>query len=113
MKISPLSLLILLVASFMVQPGVFAQSSGDLIPQNLDKRAQTGFKFLSVSLDARAAAMGDALTAIDNQGATAMMYNPAAMARMDGKIDVTFGQVQWIADIKYNMGAAAFKTSYG
>jgi hypothetical protein len=113
MKIFALSLLILLVASFMVQPGVFAQSTEDLIPQNLDKRAQTGFKFLSVSLDARAAAMGDALTAIDNQGATAMMYNPAAMARMDHKIDVTFGQVQWIADITYNMGAAAFKTRYG
>jgi hypothetical protein len=113
MKRFTISLLILLVTSVTMLPQVFAQSPEDLIPQDLDKRAQTGFKFLSVSIDARAAALGDALTAIDNLGAVAMFYNPASMSRLNRNVDVAFGQVQWIGDINYNAGAAAFRTSYG
>lgn len=106
-------LLTLLVTLFMVLPAVFAQNNDDLIPRNLDKRAQTGFKFLSVPVDARGAALGDALTAIEGLGASAMFYNPASMARLERKMDVVFGQVKWIADINYNVGAAAFPTPYG
>lgn len=105
--------LILLVTSLMVLPQVLAQAPGELIPQDPEKRGQTGFKFLSVSVDARAAALGDALTSVEDLGATAMFYNPSGMARMNNNVDLTFGQVQWVADITYNMGAAAFRTPYG
>ena len=44
-----------------------------------ERRAQAGFKFLSVSPDARAAAMGDAYSAL-RIGSSAMFYNPASMA---------------------------------
>jgi long-subunit fatty acid transport protein len=113
MKRFTISSLILLVTSVMMLPQVFAQTPDELIPPDLDKRAQTGLKFLSVSIDARAAALGDALTAIDNLGAVAMFYNPASMSRLNRNFDVTFGQVKWIGDINYNAGAAAFRTSYG
>ena len=62
-----------------------------------DKLAQTGMKFLSFSPDARAAALGDAMTA-KTGGAASLFYNPAGMARIEG-MNVTVGQTQWIADI--------------
>ena len=77
-----------------------------------EKLAQTGFKFLSVSVDARAAAMGDALTASE-MGSVSMFYNPAGMARLNGAFDVAGGQTRWIADINYNMAALAFSPSDG
>jgi hypothetical protein len=79
------------------------------------KLAQTGMKFLNVSLDARATALGEAITALD-AGASSMFYNPAGMARMTGLADVALGQVQWIADIKHNYAAVSlspFNGEYG
>lgn len=81
-----------------------------------DRRAQTTMKFLTISLDARAAAMGSALTAEDHAGATAMFYNPAGMARLgegDGFASVSLGQVQWLADFTYNHLSAAFSPAGG
>ena len=70
------------------------------------KLAQTGMKFLSLSVDPRAAAMGDAVTSLD---ADAMMifYNPAGMSRLDSPFAVRVVQTQWIADINYNQAALA------
>ncbi len=71
------------------------------------KLAQTGMKFLSVGMNARQAALADAFTAADANSA-AMFYNPAGMARLDGKADISLGSVNWIADIKeYSVSAAA------
>lgn len=71
-----------------------------------ERRAQTGMSFLSVSVDARAAALGDAVTA--QEGASySMFYNPAGMARMDGDGKATFGHMQWIAGMQYNYASAA------
>ncbi|MEL6443974.1 MAG: PorV/PorQ family protein [Bacteroidota bacterium] len=73
-----------------------------------DKLAQTGMKFLSISADPRAAAMGSAATA--REGGSAMLfYNPAGMVRFDGAVDAMFGQTQWIADISYNFGSIAYR----
>ena len=83
---------------------------GQDIPR--EKRAQTGFKFLSVSPDARAAGMGDAYSSIKG-GSTAMFYNAAAMGWYDRKVDVAGGQIQWIADVNYIVGSAAINTNYG
>ena len=71
------------------------------------KLAQTGMKFLNVSLDARASAFGDAITSLETNS-SAMFYNPAAMARLEGFADVTLGSTQFIADIKYYNAAVAF-----
>ncbi len=72
------------------------------------KLAQTGMKFLNVSLDARASAFGDAITSIETNNSSAMFYNPASMARFSGLADITLGSTQFIADIKYYNAAVAF-----
>jgi hypothetical protein len=76
------------------------------------KLAQTGMKFLSVSTDARISALGDAGTAIEGNSVS-MFYNPAAMGFLGGFADVSLGQVDWIADIKYVHGGAAFSPANG
>ena len=83
---------------------------GQDIPR--ERRAQTGFKFLSVSPDARAAAMGDAYSAL-KVGSSAMFYNPASMAYPTRKVQLSAGQIQWIADVTYNMGSVALNTDWG
>ena len=76
------------------------------------KRAQTSMKFLSVSPDARASGMGDAVTSLD-MGANAAFYNPASMANIEGKYAVTGGVVQWITDINYNSASFVYKPADG
>lgn len=72
------------------------------------KLAQAGFKFLNLSLDARAAGMSDAITSLHG-GAEAMFYNTAAMAWMERTTNASFGMVQWIADIDYYYGGIAIR----
>ncbi len=89
-------------------------SANNLFGQQ-QKLAQTGLKFLSVSLDARASGFGDAVTSLEYNSA-AMFYNPAGMARMNTFTSVAVGQTQWIADIKYQYGSislAPFDGDYG
>lgn len=78
-----------------------------------DKRAQTGLKFLSTSLDARASGMGSALTAELNGSAMSLFYNPGSMAGMENQISVGLGVTQFIADINYSAGAVAYRPSGG
>ncbi len=77
-----------------------------------EKLAQTGMKFLSVSVDARAAGLGDAMTALTSDAA-ALFYNPAGMAFQESGLNATFGQVQWIAEIDYNAAAVSFRPMNG
>ncbi len=99
---------ILLMLCLFLVPTASAQiDPGDV---DTDKIAQTGFKFLEVSTDARAAALGDALTAFENSSSSAMFYNPAGMANLDGQFSAAFGMTQWIADINYNSASAAYNT---
>ena len=65
------------------------------------KLAQTGFQFLSVTSDARAGGMGDAMTTFHANSA-ALFFNPAGMSRQKSFIDLSFSQNQWIADINHN-----------
>jgi hypothetical protein len=71
-----------------------------------EKLAQTGMKFLSTSLDPRAAALGDAVTALDG-GSEMLFYNPAGMASQTTLMTAAFGQLDWIADIKYDQASLA------
>ena len=76
------------------------------------KLAQTAMKFLSVSVDPRAAALGDALTAIDH-GSSSLFYNPSGMAWQESYIDLALGQTQWIADINYSVGSLSIRPGSG
>ena len=76
-----------------------------------DKLAQTGMKFLSFSPDARAAALGDAVTA-KTGGASSLFYNPAGMARIEG-MNLSAGQANWIAGITYNAVGVAYASDAG
>ncbi|HMB93398.1 MAG TPA: PorV/PorQ family protein [Rhodothermales bacterium] len=77
-----------------------------------EKLAQTGMKFLSVSVNARAAGMGDAMTALEG-GSAMMFYNPAGMAYQQTFANVAFGQAQWISDIDYNFGSFSLRPAGG
>lgn len=98
-------ILILLAAPAEAQDGI----DDDL---ETDRLAQTGMKFLSVSISPRAAAMGDAITA-EERRSSAIFYNPAGAARMDQTVHVSLAQVDWIADHEYNAGAIAFRPGAG
>lgn len=85
----------------------------DAYGQSRNKRAQTTMKFLSVSTNARATAMGTAMTSVESNAAYAMLYNPATLSRLPQKVDMSFGMVNWIDGIDYNMGAIAYRPSDG
>lgn len=70
------------------------------------KLAQTGFQFLGVSSDARAAAMGEAFTTVEGQS-SALFYNPAGLARLSSVIDMTASHNSWIADITHQAFSVA------
>jgi len=79
------------------------------------KLAQTGMKFLNMSVDARVSAFGDAVTSLENNSVS-MFYNPASMARLEHLTDVTLGSTKFIADINYYHAAVAiapFDGDYG
>lgn len=95
---------------------IAVSGAGDLMGQGMleerTKLAQTGMQFLSVSVDARAAAMGDAMTAQD-VSSVAMFYNPASMASMNHSVHVALGRNQWIAGINHNLASIAFRPANG
>lgn len=104
-----LSLVALVALAATLGPGstVHAQQVIDR-----EKLAQTGFKFLSVTADARSAAMGGAATAREG-GAEMMFSNPSGMAWIEDGTDVALSQTQWIADINHNYGSVAIRPSGG
>jgi hypothetical protein len=76
------------------------------------KLAQTGFQFLSVVSDARASAMAEAMTSLEI-GSSALFFNPAGMANMEGFLDITASDNQWIADIRHNTFSLALSPANG
>lgn len=83
--------------------------------QKNEKLAQAGLKFLSVSLDPRSSAMGDAVTSLTS-GSISQLYNPASMSELNGMTDFAFGTTKWIADINYiygTVGLNLFDGDYG
>jgi hypothetical protein len=93
--------------------GILLFASGNA--QEDQKLAQASFHFLSVTSDARAAAMANAVTSLQI-GSSAMFFNPAGMSDMKNFLDVSISSNQWIADIKHStLGVAIcpFKGNYG
>ena len=80
--------------------------------QEKEKDAQTGFQFISVTSDARASALGEALTA-SGTGSSALFFNPAGLSHMQGRFDASFSINQWIADIQHNTMGIALRPMRG
>ncbi len=76
------------------------------------KLAQTGFQFLSVQTDARAAAMGEAFTTISGSSSS-LFFNPAGIADVSGMVDISFSTMEWIANINYNSLSMAYNPDRG
>lgn len=103
-------LYIFIIALFL---GGFWNSAG--LSQENSKLAQTGFQFLSVVSDAKAAAMAEAMTSLEI-GSSALFFNPAGMANMTQFIDITASNNRWIADITHNtlsLAISPVKGRYG
>lgn len=75
------------------------------------KRGQTSMKFLSMSTSARASAMANAQTALDDNGSYAVFYNPAGLAHIDGRFSFSGSNLEWIAGINYVTTSLAYKTN--
>lgn len=87
-------------------------SSQNLISQDNTKIAQTGFQFLTVGTDARAAALGEAYNTTEGSS-NSLFYNPAGMARQNSFINLSLNRMQWIADITYLSGTLGFDIEDG
>ncbi|MEJ2634080.1 MAG: PorV/PorQ family protein [Calditrichia bacterium] len=77
-----------------------------------NKLAQTGLKFLTVPMDARASAMAGAMTSMPGSS-NSLFFNPAGMAELEYAGDFSLGQVKWIGDINYVFGSIAFRPMQG
>jgi len=105
---------LLLIAALVLVPSAFGQAG--LTPDTeveTEKRAQTVMKFLITSVDARASALGSALTAEFSGSSVSMFYNPASMAFMEGQGHASLGITEFIADINYNIASAAYRPGGG
>lgn len=76
------------------------------------KLAQTGFQFLTVVSDARAAAMGNAVNSL-SLGSSSIFFNPAGLAEMDRAVDVSVSDNQWIAGIRHTTASLALRPAKG
>jgi hypothetical protein len=81
--------------------------------QENQKLAQTGFQFLSVTSDARGAAMGEAMTSLQTTASSSLFFNPAGMAGMTNFVDVTASVNEWIGNIKHYQFSIAINPSGG
>ena len=109
MKRFALTIPFALVLLLFINPAHGQRPGADL---GRDRLAQTGMKFLSISVDPRMAALGDASTALTNSSAS-MFYNPAGMARINGLSHLSLNQVQWVGDFEYSAGSVALRPYEG
>jgi hypothetical protein len=92
-----------ILAVLLLCLGTGAARSGENV-----KLAQSGFQFLSVVTDARAAALGEAMTTL-HPGSAALFFNPAGMAELQGTVDFAGSRNKWIADITHTEFSVAFR----
>ncbi|HIA29669.1 MAG TPA: PorV/PorQ family protein [Candidatus Marinimicrobia bacterium] len=89
----------IIIISLMILSTVSAQQN--FFPILGGQRAGTSvFTFLKIGVGARAVGMGEAVVAL-NQDATALYYNPAAVAQLE-KTQLSAARVQWPAEIYYD-----------
>jgi len=98
-----------LVTPYLILLFVLVSASG-LSAQT--KLAQSGFQFLSVSQDARAAAMGSAFTTVEGTP-NAIFYNPAGLANMADEFGIAVNYFNFIADIRHASLALSYAPAAG
>lgn len=101
--------LLLCLLAGLTASQVQGQDVEDVETQRL---GQTGMKFLVLSVDPRAAALGDAVTAVEG-ASNALFANPAGMAFQSGFASAGLGRTEFIGDIKYNVGSVAIQPGSG
>ncbi|MDH7515118.1 MAG: PorV/PorQ family protein [Bacteroidota bacterium] len=85
-------------------------AAAQLIPFLGGQRAGiSSLQFLKIAPGARAAAMAEAFTALADDP-TALHFNPAGIARMDG-FQVTFSHTAWLVDIRHEYAAVTYRLS--
>jgi len=72
--------------------------------QGVTKVGTTAAGFLGIDMGPRGAAMGSAYVSVAND-ASAMYWNPAGIARIDG-FEASFTNTKWIADLSLNYAGA-------
>ena len=77
-----------------------------------EKIAQTGMKFLNVSVDAGVSALAGAGTSVE-LNSSSVFYNPAALGYLSSFASISLGRVNWIADIDYSFISAAINPKGG
>ncbi len=94
----------------LMAPSALAQTNipGPDTEVETDKRAQTGFKFLTTSVDARASAMGGAVTSSTEGSSASLFYNPASLSRMESSFHASAGVVEHLVDLRYSYASAAY-----
>ncbi len=94
--------LVTLLTTFILN-GLFGVPSArcqDYSTNGQQKLGQTGFNFLGISSDARAGAMGDAVTSVQSYMG-ALSHNPSTMADIPSPVTLDCSINSWIAGIKY------------
>ena len=100
----------LLIGFFCALPGRAqdAESDGSTnFAENVTNTGTSAAAFLQIGVGARAQAMGNASAAV-TRDATALFWNPAAAAELDGTINVAFDHTEWFADTNLDFVGAVF-----
>ncbi|MBN1352774.1 PorV/PorQ family protein [candidate division KSB1 bacterium] len=96
-KIIPSFIIIAILCAILTMPGYA-----------MKKVAQSKLQFLKLEMGARAVALGGAYAAVTGDP-NCIFYNPAGIAFVEG-IALAFNHSQWLADISYQSGVAAYNT---
>jgi hypothetical protein len=93
------------IVLFMELVSLVCMRNGGIAQDNV-KLAQTGFDFLSVISDAKAAGMAGAVNTLP-MGSGSIFFNPACLTEMKYTAEITASYNPWIADIKHSQFSAA------
>ena len=94
---------------------LFAQDYGSIGENgaNIKQTGQATMTFLQIGVSPKAAAMGDAYTAM-SKGVQSVFFNPAGLTEMNSQFEAFVSSTQWFADIKYLAGAVGYNAGdYG
>lgn len=110
--------LLIKIIAFILSLGsmnLLAQDIGSLgqNSSNVKLTGQSSMTFLQIGVSPKAAALGDAYTAV-SQGVESVFFNPAGLTEMNSQFQAFVSSTQWFADIKYLAGAIGYNSGdYG
>ena len=110
--------LLIKIIAFIISLGsmnLLAQDIGSLgqNSSNVKLTGQSSMTFLQIGVSPKAAALGDAYTAV-SQGVESVFFNPAGLTEMNSQFQAFVSSTQWFADIKYLAGAIGYNSGdYG